>query len=184
MKSVKPGSLLLNEQECIEAVKKGVREAYSMIVKTYMKKAYYISLSFVKNEQDALDLSQDAFIKAYRHIKKFKSDRQFFPWFYQILKNLCFDWLKKNRNRDHIPLENAIVSGQGQTDELIKIQLWKAIGKLPQDQREAVILRYFHGFNYTEIAKMLDKPVGTIMSSLYYAKKRLRQKMESKINEP
>lgn len=184
MKTVRPGYLSLDEQECIEAVKRGIKEAYSIIVKAHMKKAYYIALSFVKTEQDALDLSQDAFIKAYRHIKKFKSGSQFFPWFYQILKNLCLDSLKKNRRQNHIPLEDVTVANPGQTDQFIKIQIWKAIEKLPLEQRETVILRYFHGFNYSEISTMLDKPIGTVMSTLYYAKKSLRKKMENQANEP
>jgi len=159
-------------------VKKGNKEAYSTIVRAYMKRAYYIALSFVKTEADALDVSQEAFIKTFRHIKKFKSGNDFFPWFYKILKNLCLDWLKKNKNINRIPLENIRLPGCSQPDEDIKIHLWKEIEELSFDQREILVLRYFQGFSYLEIAQILDKPLGSVMSSLYYAKKNLRKKME------
>jgi len=166
------------DKQCIEAVQSGDKDAYCTIVKCYMKKAYYIALGFVKSEPDALDVSQDAFIKAYKHIKKFKTGNPFFPWFYQILKNLCLDWLKKNRKRNQIPLENIKLSSGPGCSQDIKIQIWKGIEKLPLAQKEILILRYFQGFSYVEIARMLNKPLGSVMSSIHYAKRNLRNKME------
>ncbi len=176
------------DNECIALVKRGNREAYSTIVKAYMKKAYYIALSFVKTQQDALDISQEAFIKAFRHIKKFKPGHDFFPWFYQILKNLCLDWLRKNKRRDEIPLEdvnikNLHTAGSTEADQVLKIAVWKGIEKLPLEQREILVLRYFQGFSYQEIAHILGKPPGTVMSALYYARKNLRAKMGEFLNE-
>jgi RNA polymerase sigma-70 factor (ECF subfamily) len=144
-----------------------------------MKKAYYIALSFVKREQDALDISQDAFIKAFRHIKKFKTGSAFFPWFYKILKNLCLDWLRKNKPNQKIPLENSNPVVASQPNIEICLQVWNGIEKLPLEQREILILRYFQGFSYKEIAQILGKPTGSIMSGLYYAKKNLRKKLEN-----
>ncbi len=100
MKDGETENQLIIEQHCIEAVKNGDTEAYSTIVKQYMKKAYYIALGFVKSEADALDISQEAFIKAFKHIRKFKYGNRFFPLFYKILRNLCLDWLKKIRNKN------------------------------------------------------------------------------------
>lgn len=173
----------ISEKESIELVKRGDSEAYSIIVKTYMKRAYYIAYSFVKSEPDALDVSQEAFIKAFRHMKKFKSDCDFFPWFYQILKNLCLDWLRKNKRRDEIPLEKITIADSSRPDELLKIELWRGIEKLPIEQKEILILRYFQGFSYREIAGILGKPLGSVMSSLYYSKKNLRAKMGDFLNE-
>jgi len=70
-----------------------------------MKKAYSIALGLVGNRDDALELSQEAFILAYRNIKQLKPDRRFFPWFYQILKNVCFSHLRKTKNRRSHSLE-------------------------------------------------------------------------------
>lgn len=88
---------LLSEAEALERVKKGDREAYQIIVVKYMKRAYYICLSFVHNSEDALDISQEAFIRAFRKINRFDTKKPFFPWFYRLMRNLCLDYLKRSR---------------------------------------------------------------------------------------
>jgi len=164
----------LSENEAIDLVKKGDKEAYQIVVKRYMKTAYFIALGFVHNGQDALDLSQDAFIKAFRKIKRFDSRRPFFPWFYKLLKNLCLDHIKKSSRMQEIPIENVQVAAEGRGDPELREILWKGIERLPMDQKEVIILRYFRQMSYREIAETIDKPIGTVMSSLYYAKKKLR----------
>jgi RNA polymerase sigma-70 factor, ECF subfamily len=165
---------ILSEQEIILAVKKGNKEAYQQIIKSYMQRAYYIALGFVHNHQDALDLSQECFIKAYRKLKMFDAQRPFFPWFYQILKNLCIDHYKRKKRLNEIPLEDIKIIGKKQEDREMRDSLWKGIAELPIEQREVIILRYFRQLSYTEIAEVMGKPVGTVMSSLYYAKKKLK----------
>lgn len=165
---------VLTEHEIILAVIKGNKEAYQQIITTYMQKAYYIALGFVHNHQDALDLSQECFIKAYRKLKKYDLNRPFFPWFYQILKNLCIDHYKKKRRLNEVPLEDVKIIGRKQEDREMKESLWKGIAELPIEQREVIILRYFRQLSYKEIAEVTGKPVGTVMSSLYYAKKKLK----------
>ncbi|MCP2605157.1 sigma-70 family RNA polymerase sigma factor, partial [Candidatus Aminicenantes bacterium AH-873-B07] len=103
MDSVKE-NIEIKEKEIIEQVKKGDKQAYRELVKKYMKKAYYYALGFVHNEQDALDISQEAFIRAYRRIKSFDPNKKFLPWFYQIIRNLCLDWIKKRKKSSEIPL--------------------------------------------------------------------------------
>jgi len=165
----------LSERELIELVKKGKREAYHEIVSRYMKKAYYVALSFVHNHQDALDISQEAFIKAFRKIKNFSTQKPFFPWFYKLMKNLCLDHLRRGSRVKEIPLERIPVHAEEREDREMKEVLWRGIESLPFEQREIVILRYFQQMSYSEIAEMTEKPIGTVMSSLYYAKKRLKK---------
>jgi RNA polymerase sigma-70 factor (ECF subfamily) len=165
----------LSERELIELVKKGSREAYQEIVSRYMKKAYYIALSYVHNHQDALDISQESFIKAFRKIKSFSTQKPFFPWFYKLMKNLCLDHLRRRSRVKEIPLEGIQVLEKEREDREMKEVLWRGIERLPFEQREIVILRYFQQLSYGEIAEMTEKPVGTVMSSLYYAKKRLKK---------
>ena len=167
-------AIVLTEREIILAVIKGNKEAYQQIITNYMQRAYFIALGFVHNHQDALDLSQECFIKAYRKLKKYDLDRPFFPWFYQILKNLCIDHYKKKRRLNEVPLEDVKIIGHKQEDREMKESLWKGIAELPVEQREVIILRYFRQLSYKEIAELTGKPVGTVMSSLYYAKKKLK----------
>ncbi len=164
----------LSEKETIELIKKGNREAYEKIVRCYMKTAYYIALGLVHSHQDALDISQESFIKAFRKIKSFDTQRPFFPWFYQLMRNLCIDFLKRRSGRKEIPLEGIQILQEEKEDREMKEVLWKGIKELPFEQREVIILCYFRQLSYQEIAEITGKPIGTIMSSLYYAKKKLK----------
>jgi len=164
----------LSEREILEAVKKGDKDAYGLIVKRYMHSAYYIALGFVHNQQDALDISQEAFIKAFRKIKLFDTRLPFFPWFYRLMRNLCYDHLKRKRRMSEFPLEDTQVLDDERDDREMKEALWKGIEELPFDQREIIILRYFRQMSYEEIAELIGRPLGTVMSSLHYAKKKLK----------
>lgn len=163
-----------SEREILELVKKGNREAYQEIVSRYMKTAYYIALGLVHNHQDALDISQEAFIRAFRRIKSFNAERRFFPWFYQLMKNLCIDHLKRTSRMKEVPLDGIQILDEKKEDEEMKRVLWKGIEELAFEQREVIILRYFRQLSYQEISEIVGKPIGTVMSSLYYAKKRLK----------
>src|SRR5512141_905390 len=88
-----------DEGPILERCKKGDGEACALVVKQYMRPAYYVALGYVGRPDDALDLSQDAFVNAFRHIKRFDSSKRFFPWFYSILKNLCMNHLNRVRRR-------------------------------------------------------------------------------------
>jgi RNA polymerase sigma-70 factor (ECF subfamily) len=164
-----------SEAEIIERVQSGDKEAYHFIVTRYMQRAYYIALGFVHNPQDALDISQEAFIKAFRKIKKFDSNKPFFPWFYQLLKNLCLDYLKGSQRREEVPLNGVRILKTEKDDREMKEVLWKGIEDLSLEQKEVILLRYFQQYSYREIADILEKPMGTVMSSLYNAKLRLKK---------
>lgn len=164
----------VSERETLLRVQKGDKQAYGRIVKKYMRSAYFLALGFVHNHEDALDASQDAFVKAFRKIKTFDANRPFFPWFYRILKNLCLDRLRRVRRRKEIPLEGARVLASPEEDRDLKRAVWRGIEQLPLLEKEIIILRYFHQLSYAEIAECIQRPVGTVMSSLYYAKKKLK----------
>jgi RNA polymerase sigma-70 factor (ECF subfamily) len=165
----------LSERDIIKRVQKGHTEAYQVIVERYMKRAYYIALGFVRNAQDAMDVSQESFIKAFRKIKRFDPEKSFFPWFYKLLKNLCLDHIKRRSRTQEIPLDEARVLKEEREDREMKEILWRGIEKLPFEQKEVILLRYFQQLSYQEIAEVTARPVGTVMSSLFYAKRRLRE---------
>ncbi len=172
---------LENEREIIEKLKKGNKRAFEPLVKFYMKRAYNIALGFVHNEQDALDISQEAFIRAFKSIKKFDDSKDFFPWFYQIIRRLCFDYTKKKK-RENISSNNffRIVYNPNGNDKFKDI-LSEALHKLAPEEKEIIILRYIEGLSYEELAETLNKPLGTIMSSLFYIKKKLKRELEGKV---
>lgn len=165
----------LSERELIERVKKGQKEACRILVERYMKRAYFIALGFVHNPQDALDISQDGFVKALRRIRSFDSRRPFLPWFYEILKNLCLDHIRRRKLKNEVPLDGVHVLGNEEDDREMKAALWKGINELSLEHKEVILLRYFQQMSYEEIAEVTRKPIGTVMSSLFYARAKLRQ---------
>lgn len=165
----------LGEREILSHVKAGDKRAYERIVLKYMKRAYFIALCFVHNHEDALDISQEAFIRAYRRMRTFDLRRPFFPWFYEILKNLCLDHLRHRHQKKEIPLDGSTVIRTRPEDREMKATLWKAINSLPPDQREIILLRYFQQLSYREIAELTNKPVGSVMSGLFYARMKLKE---------
>jgi RNA polymerase sigma-70 factor (ECF subfamily) len=155
-----------------------------------MKQAYFIALGLVGNHDDAMDLSQEAFFRAYSNIDRFNPKRKFFPWFYQILKNLCFSHLRKRINRKHNSLETVDegnVSTQANPQfnpsaiaerNEAKDHLWQAIGQLNEKHREVIILRHFQDLSYEQIAQIIMCAKGTVMSRLYHARKELKNIMD------
>lgn len=166
---------LLPEREILLKVKAGDKHAYQAIVTKYMRKAYFIALGYVHNHQDALDISQESFVRAYRKMKTFDTRRRFFPWLYEILKNLSLDHLKRCKRKNEVPLDGTLVLPARQEDKELKAALWKGIDSLPFDQREILLLRYFQQLSYREIAGLTGKPIGTVMSTLFHARMRLKE---------
>jgi RNA polymerase sigma-70 factor (ECF subfamily) len=165
----------LSDGEVIDSVRKGERDAYRIIVDRYKRRAYHMALGLVRNPQDALDVSQTAFIKAYRNIKRFDTAKPFLPWFYKILRNLCLDHLRRSRRRHEVSLTEALVVADDRSRGEITTTLGLAIDDLAVEQREVLMLHYFEGLSYKEISIALGKPIGTVMSTLYHARRKLRE---------
>ena len=173
---------LIAMQKC----RRGSRKAFEVLVNMYMKDAYFIALGFVGNREDAQDLSQEAFVRAYRNIKQVKPDRKFFPWFYQILKNLCISHLRKRKYRRASSLDGENCPEVEDTGDCFspeavahrnetKDRVWQAIAKLDEKHREVIILRHFQHMSYEQIAAALFCNKGTVTSRLYYARKKLEE---------
>ncbi len=179
-------SVCQEETTVLQRCQRGSSEAFEVLVNRYMKDAYFIALGLVGNREDAMDLSQEAFVRAYRHIKDVKPGRKFFPWFYQILKNLCISHLRKRRYRQASSLNSENCPELASTDDCFspeevakrnetKDKVWQAIGKLDDKHREVIILRHFKNMSYDQIAETLFCNKGTVTSRLYYARKKLEE---------
>ena len=166
------------------------REAFEIIVRRHMKDAYFIALGLVGNREDALELSQEAFYRAYKHYDQLTSKGKFFPWFYQILRNLCFSHLRKMRLRRAGSLDDQDGGGPEPVvaerfdPEMVaerneaKDQVWRALGRLDEKHREVIILRHFRNMSYDEMAKVLFCNKGTVTSRLFYARQRLKELLD------
>jgi len=182
---------LIDEGAIIRRCQGGDREAFSAIVQKYMKPAYYLALGYVGTPEDALDLSQDAFVNAFRHIRRFDPAKSFFPWFYSILKNLCMNHLNRRRRRREdsidamaeedgqvaIPVETVSPEAHAVRRDLEE-RIGEALARLRPKDREIILLQHFQDYSYREIAELLGIPIGTVMSRLYGARQALKRELE------
>lgn len=176
----------------LERCQRGDAQAFEPIVSKYMRRAYTSALNLVGNHEDALDLSQDAFIRAYQALARFDIRMPFFTWYYRILRNLCLNHIRNQCRRrirsgardaqepdpDELPAapESWNPSLVAERNELTD-HLWQTIAFLKPDEREILLLREMDGCSYAEIAARLAIPQGTVMSRLFYARKTLKERL-------
>ena len=172
----------------VDLARKGDREAFGKIVERHMKSAYYTALAIVRSPEDAMELSQDAFLRAFCAMNRFEKGASFYPWFHRILRNVCFTHLKKRKRRlDNVPIDREAGEWEFPSKEMnpseiiereeLEQQVWLKLGQLGEADREILFLKEFKGLSYADIADALEIPLGTVMSRLYNARKRLREKM-------
>jgi RNA polymerase sigma-70 factor, ECF subfamily len=162
-------------------------ELFEKLVKDNMKRAYFTALGLTGSHDLAMEISQEAFVRAFRGFKTYDQSRNFFTWYYRILKNL---WLNSERDRKRkrevrfIEVKKEMFTedpGYNYEKRESSEILERAIMRLDQEAREIIVLREFECMDYKDIAELLEIPQGTVMSRLYYARKKLAAIMRSLI---
>ncbi len=178
--------------ELVKRAQGGDARAFDALVTKYRGRVYSMTHTLVQNESDAWDLAQEAFIKAWRALPSFKLDSSFDTWLYRIAHNCTYDMLRKRRidsagefddNRaDHHPdpTAEAVPHGHTRPDRALAnaelgARIEAAIGLLSPDHRTVVLLREVDGLQYDEIARITATSIGTVMSRLFYARKKLQE---------
>jgi len=169
----------------------GDNTAFGELVRRHMRQAYRAALGLVGSPDDAMDLSQDAFARALKYAARMDPERPFYPWYYQILRRLCFNFLRDRKNRQRLLnetgawlAEDLTGGGPGENPEArlqredARRAVANALARLPEAQREVLVLREFEGLKYKEIADLLSIPTGTVMSRLYTARRALADALE------
>ncbi len=176
------------DRELVTKARQGDVESFGKLVNRYKQKAYFVALGYVRNHEDALDLSQDSFVKAFKSLRRFDTRYDFYPWLYRIVKNSCLNHLRRQRVENQVSLESLRESGHDVASaesgpaevasrrELSR-RLMEAIETLKPDHREIIMLRHFHQMSYAEIAQALGCPQGTVMSRLHAARRVLKNKI-------
>ena len=174
----------LNDAQLMDSVQQGNPMAFRVLVERYKKRAYFTALKLVGDPDDAYDLSQEAFIRVYNARRRYDKSHPFYAWFYTILRNLARNHLRKRSVRQEHAAQirrmrkrNVEVSDSPEciveANETKKV-VWAALEKLSYEHREIIVLRHFEDMSYDEIANLLGIAVGSVMSRLYYARKKLR----------
>ena len=163
-------------------IKAGNKKAFGKLVERHKKLAFRMALGLVGNKDDAYDISQEAFMRVYRSAKTYDEAQPFLPWFYTIIANLCRTWLQQRTKQENrmVGIEDAsfllVTEGTPESKLIARetiAKLREALMQLPFADREIITLQHFRGMTYDEIATLLDIPRGTVMSRLYYARRKL-----------
>jgi len=178
------------EQHLIQRAQKGDQEAFAALVTEHQRYVYNLALRVVNDRDEALDLAQETFVRAWTALPNFRGQSQFRTWLYRIVTNLCYNHLP-NLRRSLNDLGDDVISEIPETDSAfdnpahgsesreLRSYLHKAIEELDENYRLLISLRYQSELSYEEIASILNLPLGTVKTGLFRAKEKLRLALET-----
>ena len=181
-----------SDKKLVKRVQKGDKGAFDLLVLKYQHKIVNLVMRYVRDPELALDITQEAFIKAYRAIPRFRGDSAFYTWMYRIAVNTAKNHLAAQRRRPmdvdldlQDPEQYDLHAKLRETDTPEGVTLGKelkeiverAIAALPEDLRTAIILRELEGMSYEEIAQTMECPVGTVRSRIFRARDAIAKKV-------
>lgn len=173
----------MSEETLIFQARKGDVRSFSALVEIYQDRTLRTASYFLGNWEDARDVAQEAFVKAYENLSSFKENSRFYTWFYRLLVNQCKDFLrrKKVRREDPYPPEDAIAAQrnprEAAMDQELKIEIYQALETLPFQQKGAFTLRYLEGMSLEEIAGSMGLTVGAVKAHLWQAGQKMRRSL-------
>jgi RNA polymerase sigma-70 factor, ECF subfamily len=183
-----------DDRALVAKAQAGDRAAFRTLFERYHRRAYALAFGVVRNQDDALDVVQDAFIKAHRHLDKFEGQASFYTWLYRIVMNLAIDHLRKHRRQRPVDFTDATVDesvsddallpkiiggnpGRALMDKEIRNRIADALGGLSENHRAVLVMRELEGLSYEEMAAAMGCSKGTIMSRLFHARKNMQRQL-------
>jgi RNA polymerase sigma-70 factor (ECF subfamily) len=187
--------LATDDLTLVKRVRSGDQRAFKLLVERYQRKIYSVALGMVKDKEEALDVSQEAFIKVYKYLDHFKGDASFYTWLYRITVNICIDVLRKKGHGRHDQVEfdetvametseaniGALGSRLGTNPQKsalrreLATKIQEALEQVPEKHRAILLLREIEGMSYEDLARTLEIPKGTVMSRLFHARAKVQK---------
>ena len=162
----------VDERKIVERVLRGDADAFNLLVQQWEKPIYNFILRMIGDRDEAMDLCQESFMKAYRELESLKDRDRFSAWLYRIARNTCFSKLRKDAGKTFVELAPETSAARMPIESRLAVE--KALLHLPEDQREVVVLKVFHSLKFEEIAVIQGAPVSTVKSRLYMGFEKLR----------
>ena len=182
-----------SDRELVRESRDGDREAFRELVERYQRRILSVATGMVRNRDDALELTQETFVKAFENLGKFKGESSFYTWLYRIVVNLAIDSRRKDRRQPTISLADRPSGGEDLEANLpdqelsnpyektrareIGRRVNEAIEELTPDHKAVILLREVEGLSYEDISRVMQCSKGTVMSRLHYARKKLQDKL-------
>ena len=161
-----------DDRQVIERVLKGETDAFNILIREWEKPIFNFILRMIGDRDEAMDLCQDCFMKAYRELRTLKDRDRFSSWLYRIAHNTCLSKIRRDHGKTWVELDPDQGSRPSAPENRIAVE--KALQHLPEDQREVVVLKVFHALKFEEIAAIQNAPVSTVKSRLYMGFEKLR----------
>jgi RNA polymerase sigma-70 factor (ECF subfamily) len=198
----RPPGDAIDDRELVARAQKGDRDAFRGLFERYSRRAYSLALGVVRNPDDALDVVQDAFIKAHRHLDKFEGQASFYTWLYRIVMNLAIDHIRKHRRQKIVDFSDASVEdgglgeeslipriiggnpGRALMDKEIRDRIATALDELSDNHRAVLVMRELEGLSYEEMAAAMGCSKGTIMSRLFHARRNMQKRLVDLYERP
>jgi RNA polymerase sigma-70 factor (ECF subfamily) len=180
------------DQLLVERVQKGDKHAFDLLINKYQHRIVSLVARYVNDHAEALDVAQEAFIKAYRAMGNFRGDSAFYTWLYRIAINTAKNWLVAQKRRPPASDIDAVDAEQYDMDsrlkdkgtpenellrEEIRQTVYRSIAELPEDLRTAIVLREMEGMSYEEIATTMECPIGTVRSRIFRAREAIDEQL-------
>ncbi len=177
----------------MQSARAGDRDAFRTLFERYHRRAYALALGVVRHPDDALDVVQDAFIKAHKYLDKFEGNSSFYTWLYRIVMNLAIDHLRKHKRVKPVELDEAKLEdggdesliprilggnpGRALMDKQIRARIDQALSELSENHRAVLVMRELEGLSYEEMAQAMECSKGTIMSRLFHARRNMQKRL-------
>ena len=191
----------VDDHELVLAARKGDRDAFKTLFERYHRRAYALAFGVLRHADDALDVVQDAFIKAHKYLDKFEGNSSFYTWLYRIVMNLAIDHLRKHRRVKPVELDESRIEsdagdntllpkllggnpGRALMDKQIRTRIDQALEELSENHRAVLVMRELEGMSYEEMAQAMNCSKGTIMSRLFHARKNMQKRLIDLIENP
>ena len=180
------------DEELVASATAGDLDSFNQLVARWERPIYALAYRTLGREEDARDVVQEAFLRAYRGLRGFKGQAKFSSWLYRITLNLCRDWMRRDRRApivqvpegtDVADLADAQASPSESVEDLVARRemsqaVARAMAELPDDQRTAILMKEYHGLTFQEIADTLGCPLSTVKTRLYQGLSVLRRRLE------